>query len=135
MPLNRQQRRVLRGAIYTLVFISFAISTFFFVRMLYRNHKADLKARHARLHTDMTEADICKEFGDPVHSFDADYVSERELGRPLPKCGLQIKQWCLGREQSFCVYISRDGELLKISRPGNYDQRTWIERRIDEVLE
>ena len=58
MPINRQQRHVLRGVVYTLVFISFAVSTFFFVRTLYRNHKADLKARHARLHAGMTEAEV-----------------------------------------------------------------------------
>lgn len=132
MPRTRSQRRFVRGVVFTLVFVSFSVSTFFFVRDLYRRHKSDLRARHARLHTGMTEADICKEFGQPAVACDADFVHEFELGRPPPACGLEIKSWCLGRQELFSVYVARDGEVLKVNSPHSCDQRTWIERRIDE---
>jgi hypothetical protein len=136
MSPNRQQRRVLRGVVYTLVFISFAVSTFFFVQTLYRNHKADLKARHARLHAGMTEADICKEFGPPYYESECPHrwVDERELGQPLPPSGVQLKSWRLDRNNVFAVYLSGDGEVLRVSGTAPSGEWTWIERRIDEWL-
>lgn len=135
MPVSRQQRRVLRGVIYTLVFISFAVSTFFFSRTLFRNHKADLKVRHARLHAGMSEADICRDFGPPVDSYDAPWLNEAEIGHPLPPEGLQCKIWYLGEREFFGAYVSRDGEVFKVSGTARCDARTWIGSRIDELLE
>jgi hypothetical protein len=137
MSLDRQQHRQLRGVVYTFVFLSFAVSTFFFVRTLYRNHKADLKARHACLHAGMTEADIRKEFGTPYYESECTHphVSERELGRPLPPDGVQIKSWCLDRERMFSVYLAGNGQVLKVGTTCPAEQRTWIERRIGDLLE
>lgn len=137
MPLSRHQRRFVRGVVYSLVFLSFAVSAFFFVRMLYRGHKADLKARHARLHAGMTESDIIRAFGPSYgdSEFPNPLVGERELGRPLPPDGVQLKSWPVGREWTFCAYLSGDGEVLKVTSLHSADQRTWIERRIDELLE
>lgn len=136
MPINRQQRRVLRGVVYTIVFISFAVSTFFFVRTLYRNHKADLKARHARLHAGMTEADVRRDFGPPYWESECPHrsVNERELGQPLPPSGVQLKSWRLDRNNVFCVCLSGDGEVLRVRDTSPSGEWTWIERRIDEML-
>lgn len=137
MNTSRQQRRFLRSVVYALVFVSFAVSLFFFVRTLYRTHKADLKARHARLHAGMTDADICRDFGPPFYASECPhpYVNERELGQPLPPSGVQLKSWCLDRHRVFSVYLSGDGEVLRVTGTTPGDQRTWAERRIDEVLE
>jgi hypothetical protein len=123
--------------VYPLVFLSFAVSTFFFARTLYRNHKADLKARHTRLRPGMTEADIRREFGPPYYESECPHphVSERELGGPIPSGGVQLKSWCLDRERTFSVYLSGNGEVLKVTNSVPCEQRTWVERRVGELLE
>lgn len=119
------------------MFLSFAVSTFFFARTLYRDHKADLKARHARLRPGMTEADIRRDFGPPYYESECPHphVNERELGRPLPPGGVQLKSWRLDRNNVFCVYLSGDGEVLRVCGTTPSGEWTWVERRIGELLE